>query len=48
MRKRGGKTRDSINQKPPKLDEEIKSKKDYLYIVEVKNFQNLARKMLID
>ena len=49
MRKRGektmGKSRVLINEKSPKLDEKTRRKTDHLmYITEMKNFQNLARK----
>ena len=37
MRKRGGKTGDSINEKLPKLNEETKKKTDHLYVAGVKN-----------
>ncbi len=41
MRKRGEKTRDLIDEKPPKLDEETRRKTD---LQGVKNFQNRVRK----
>ena len=44
MKKRGAKIGGSINEKLPKLNEETGRKTDYLYVVKVKNFQNLARK----
>ena len=39
------KTGGLINKKSLKLDEKTRRKTDYLYIVKVKNLQNLARKM---
>ncbi len=41
MRKQGGKTGGSIDEKRPKLDEETRRKTD---LQGVKNLQNLARK----
>ncbi len=32
MKKRGGKTEDLINKKPPKLDEETRRKTDHLFV----------------
>ena len=45
-RKTGRKSKALIDEKSPKLDEEIKKKTDYsMYIAGVKNLQNIARKM---
>ncbi len=41
IRKRRGKTEDSINEKPPKLNKKTSKKTD---LEGVKNFQDLARK----
>ena len=38
------KTRSLIDEKPPKLNKETRRKTDHLYVAEVKNFRNLARK----
>ena len=49
MRKRGGKTGDLIDEKPPKLDEETRRKTDHCFVAalqEVKNLRNLAKKMV--
>ena len=48
MRKHRRKTEDSIDEKSLKLNEETRKKTDHLYITlqEVKNLQNLARKII--
>ena len=38
------KTGGLINEKPPKLDKEVRRKIDHFYVARVKNFQNLTKK----